>query len=116
MHEMSVISSLLRIVLAEADKANSKSVVSIRLQVGEFSDLQAAWMQRFFDIMSRGTKAEGATIKIEKVPGRMKCSECLHEFNVSLKELDALLCPKCGEKKMSLISGRQYYLKAMEVI
>jgi hydrogenase nickel incorporation protein HypA/HybF len=116
MHELPIISSILKIVLAEAEKNNSKKVVAIHLRVGVFSDLQDEWMQRYFDYVSKDTIAEGATLKIERVPAMMKCAACSHEFKVTLNDLDGLQCPKCYEKKMNLISGREYYIEGMEVI
>ena len=116
MHEISVINSLLKAVLDVAKKNDCQKIVAIHLKVGELSDLQDEWMQRYLDMLSKDTIAQGAKLKIQRVPARMKCTVCSHEFGAVLSDLDGLVCPKCGEKKMNLISGREYFIENMEVV
>jgi len=117
MHEMPVMESILKIVLKHAESNNVKKVMSVSLTVGELSDLQDEWMQKFFNYLSKDTIAEGATLKIERAPVVLKCNDCDHSFQVSARDLGDTICPKCkAEKNFSLESGREYFIKNMEAI
>ena len=116
MHELSVIDSIIKVVLDHAQKNDAKNIAAVHLRVGELSDLQDEWMQRYFDMVSKNTIAEGALLKIERAPAIMKCAACAEEYKIDVKDLDGIQCPKCGEKKGSLISGREYFIKSMEII
>lgn len=116
MHELQVTERILDIVLRHA-KANSViKVLSIQLKIGELSDLENEWVQRYFDYLSKDTIAENAQLKIERTPVVMRCDSCSHSFEVNIKEIKDIQCPDCGNKKCSLISGRDYYIKDMEVM
>jgi hydrogenase nickel incorporation protein HypA/HybF len=115
MHELPVTESILKIVLKHAEQNSVRQVVSIQLQIGKLSDLEDEWIQRYFDYLSKGTVAEGAKLKIERMPIMMKCDACATSYEAEAKKLGELVCPSCGEKGGTLLSGREYYIKDMEV-
>jgi hydrogenase nickel incorporation protein HypA/HybF len=116
MHELPVIDSILNIVVKHAAINQARQIISITLQVGAMSDLEDEWMQHYFDQLSKGTVAESAVLKISRVPVVVVCQSCDHEFEVALGERD-IVCPECcSTKGFTLLSGREYYIKEMEVI
>ena len=116
MHELPVTESILKIILAHAEKNDVRRVVTIRLQVGKLSDLEDDWLQRYFDYVSRGTPAEGARLEIERTPIRLECDDCGESYTVaSAGEIDAP-CPGCGGSNARLVAGREYFIKNMEVL
>ena len=60
MHELSVTQSILEISLEYAQKNQANHIVAIHLQVGEVTDFDDEWIQRYFDFVSKGTLAERA--------------------------------------------------------
>ncbi|MBC2716407.1 MAG: hydrogenase maturation nickel metallochaperone HypA [Desulfobacteraceae bacterium] len=116
MHELPVINSILKVVLKHAVDNNVNKVIAVHLQVGELSDLEDKWMQQYFDHLAKGGIAEGARLKIERTPVVMKCSDCGDAYIADIKQDKALVCPECGSKKNSLISGREYFVKNLEAI
>jgi hydrogenase nickel incorporation protein HypA/HybF len=116
MHELQVTEKILDIVLRHAKANNVNKVLSIQLKIGDLSDLENEWVQRYFDYLSKDTIAENARLKIERTPVVMKCDACSNSFEVNIKEIKDIQCPDCGHKKCSLISGRDYYIKDMEVM
>ena len=114
MHELPVIQSILSIVLKHADMHHVKKVHAIGLSVGRLSDLEEDWIQKYFDHLSAGTKAEGARLKIEWVQAVLSCEECGKHFEIDKTKLDGITCPACGQKKFSLVSGKEYHIKDME--
>lgn len=117
MHELPVTESILNIVLKHAEKNRVARVVSITLHIGELSDLEDQWIQHYFDYLSKNTPAEGAKLKIEKIPIVLKCRNCDQTVQISKDELGTTDCPNCGANgNFSLVSGRQYYIKEMEAV
>jgi hydrogenase nickel incorporation protein HypA/HybF len=115
MHELPVTESILNIVLRHAAANQVQAVVSIGLRVGEMSDLEDEWIQRYFDYLSKGTLAEGARLKIERVPVTIECPGCKSTYTVNIREEKDPRCPHCAATGGTMIAGREYYIKDMEV-
>jgi hydrogenase nickel incorporation protein HypA/HybF len=115
MHELPITESILKIVLKHAEMHSARKVVAIHLQVGKLSDLEDDWVQRYFDYLSKGTLAEGAKLKIERTPIVVQCHTCSTSYEVEMARMGDLVCPACGEKGGTLLSGREYTIKEMEV-
>lgn len=113
MHELPVTESIVRIAAEEAEKHNVKKVNEIKLMVGELSGLVPECIQYYFDIISKGTKIEGAQIKIIKVPITMKCESC--GFTGETHEFIQSACPICSGKSMKMVGGNEFYIDSMEV-
>jgi hydrogenase nickel incorporation protein HypA/HybF len=111
MHELPVMKSILDIVLKQAAIHNVRSVRAVQLEVGLLSDLEAQWMQRYFDYLSRGTLAQEAELKIQWNPIVFRCQECGKSFEAERKMLPEVACPACGRKHLSLVSGREYRIR-----
>ena len=116
MHELQVTERILDIVVKHAEANSVQRVLSIQLRIGELSDLENEWIQKYFDYLSKDTVANGAKLRIERAPVVMQCDECAHSFEVNMKEIKEIQCPECDNKKCSLVSGREYYIKDMEVM
>ncbi len=114
MHELPVMQSILTIVLRHATMHRVRRVHAIRLSVGTLSDLEEVWMQKYFDHLSVGTVAEGASLRIEWVPAVLRCDGCATSFELDKTKLDGIACPACGQAQFSLVSGREYHIKDME--
>jgi hydrogenase nickel incorporation protein HypA/HybF len=117
MHELSVTESVLNIALKHAKAHGVQKVLGINLRIGALSDLENEWIQRYFDYLSKGTLADGALLKIERVPASLRCDKCGQSTEVNLKELEKnWKCPACNGEKMTLSSGREFYIKNIEVL
>jgi hydrogenase nickel incorporation protein HypA/HybF len=115
MHELPVTQSILDIVLKHAMMNRVTKVHSISLAVGGLSDLQDEWIQRYFDYISKGTLAEGARLVIERTPVVLRCGGCGENVPVEVNRMKDLICPVCGNKEFTIVSGREYFIKGMEV-
>ncbi|MCJ7687293.1 MAG: hydrogenase maturation nickel metallochaperone HypA [Desulfobacteraceae bacterium] len=116
MHELQVTERILDIVLRHAQANGANKIISIQLKIGELSDLENEWVQKYFDHLSKDTIAKNAKLKIERIPVVMKCDDCEHSFEINIKEIKDIQCPECNHKKCTLMSGREYYIKDMEVV
>ena len=115
MHELPITESILKIVLKHAEMNSVRKVMVIHLQIGKLSDLQDGWIQHYFDYLSKGTLAEGAKLKIERTPIMVQCHACSRSYEAEVARMGDLVCPSCGEKGGTLVSGREYTIKEMEV-
>ena len=113
MHELPVTESILGVVLEAAQKSKARRVIAIDLVIGELASIVDDSVQFYFDILSRNTLAEGATLRFQREPGRANCSDCGHQFGV-IPPLSPL-CPACGSVRLQVTGGRQFFVESIEV-
>lgn len=112
MHELSITHNIIAICSEEAEKHKAKKVTEIRLKIGELSGMVPECIQNYFDILSAGTKVEGAVLKVEKVPLKILCRACGFQG-----VLDSMFekCPDCGSEDIKLFGGNEFYIDSLEV-
>lgn len=101
MHEVAVMSQIVELVLSEAKKRDAEKVSKVKLEIGEYTFLGEEQMRFAFEILTKGTVAEGADLDITTKRGAVECScgysgppeqpEDIHILAPILK------CPKCGK-------------------
>lgn len=116
MHELPVTENILKVVLRHAEADRAKKVVRVSLRIGELSDIIEEWLQRYFDYLSKDTPAEGAVLRIERVPVIFRCEACGTSFPVKVREVSDIVCPSCGGGKATFVSGREFIIQNIEVI
>ena len=114
MHELPVTKSILGIVLRHAEAQDVTRIVTIDLIIGALSDLEAEWIQSYFDHLSRGTPAEGAKLRVRRSPLTFFCEPCSREYTSIREELETASCPRCGSREASIVSGTDYTVESME--
>ncbi len=87
-------------------------VVRLNLVIGEFSSVVDDSIQFYWDMMAKDTIAAGAQLCFERVPGRMQCVTCQHEFLHS--NFDGA-CPACGGARVLVVDGNQFRLDSIEI-
>jgi hydrogenase nickel incorporation protein HypA/HybF len=113
-HELSIMSNILDIVLEYAGKAGAKKVSKINLVVGDLSDLIPEWMQTYFEFVSKDTIAEQAKLEINRVSAVIRCKQCGKEFTLN-RESWQFSCPACQSADIELLSGREFTVESIEV-
>ncbi len=113
-HELSIMSNILDIVLEYAGKAGAKKVSKIHLIVGDLSDLIPEWMQTYFEFVSKDTIAESAKLEINRVPAVIRCKQCNYEFTLN-RENWQFCCARCQSSEIELVSGREFTVESIEV-
>jgi len=115
MHELQVTKGILEAVLDHAARSSARKVLKVRLIVGELTDFKQEWIQRYFDLLSKASIAEGAHITVERVPAAFLCHDCGCDFHVDIRVVDRVLCPQCSGTSFSLERGRELLIQDMEV-
>lgn len=68
MHELPLLENVFSIII-DAARANSASkIISVSVRLGPFTDADELWLNRYFEVLARGTCAEGAVLKITRDP------------------------------------------------
>jgi len=114
-HELPVTRSIVDIVLRYAGANKVRRIVAVDLSIGALSDLEAEWIQSYFDHLSKGTLAEGAEIRVRRSPLSFRCDPCGTAFEATREELASACCPECGSREISVTSGTGYMVESMEV-
>ena len=69
MHELSIARSVLEAVQRHLPPGRPLSVRTVRVRLGEEAGIAPESLTFCFDLVSRGTPAEGAALEIERVAG-----------------------------------------------
>ncbi len=112
MHELPVTEQIMEIVLDHARKAKAQRVIKINLVIGELSSFVGESIQFYFDLFSKETEAENASLSISRVPARARCQACKQEFNPGGINW---FCPACGGPVEEILGGREFYVESIEV-
>jgi hydrogenase nickel incorporation protein HypA/HybF len=110
MHELPITENILQIALRHAGDA--KRITRINLVIGDLSAVIGESVQFYWDIISKGTIAEGATLHFERIRASFHCNDCENEFEPDGRVFE---CPQCGSDRVNLVAGREFLLESIEV-
>ncbi|MBN2078717.1 MAG: hydrogenase maturation nickel metallochaperone HypA [Spirochaetes bacterium] len=113
MHELSVMTSILEIVLEHAHRNGARKVSRVNLRIGRLSDIIPEWAQSYFDMLSKETIAEEAELAIERIPVKVRCRACGHEH--TFPEKWEFTCVQCGSADIELLEGREFTVTSIEI-
>ncbi len=111
MHELTVVSNIFKIILQTAKNNNLSKISKINIKVGRQRHLAPDLMEFAFNSVSKNTIAAGASLAIERVDIRMRCSSCGLDFVVGD---NTYLCISCGSPKLETISGKDLLIESIE--
>ena len=112
MHEVGIAQQVLQIVESRAREHGDGRVRSLRLCIGELSGVEPQSLQFALDVCSQGTRAEGMSVEIRRVPALLRCRRCSHEHKFD--EVEAT-CPACGSNEMELVGGDDLHVESFEM-
>lgn len=112
MHELAITEEILRIAIEHAERADVEHITDIHLVIGELSSVVDDSVQFYFDFTSPGTIAEGAALHFRRLPTRLRCRGCGHEFEPDGTDWR---CPACESMGGDVVAGREFYLDSIEV-
>ena len=112
MHELAITQNMLDVVLEKGEEAGVKEVKRINLVIGEMSGFVEECVRFYFDFISKGTIAEGATLSFKTISTKAQCRNCGKQFE--LKEFD-WTCPYCHGDRLEVIAGKELFVESIEV-
>ena len=111
-HELSLMNDALELAIAHAHAEGGSKIHRIVLQVGDRSGVVAEALAFAFDVVSRGTLADGATLDIQTMPALCYCHHCRTNFQPS-GWIDE--CPTCQRISTDLRQGHELQLASLEL-
>ena len=112
MHEMSLAEGMRGIVEAQAKAHAFARVTRLRVEIGAFAGVEKDALAFAFDVVMRGSPAEGATLEMIDLPATALCYDCMKSVPITGR-LDP--CPLCGGGKLMPQGGDEMRIKDMEV-
>lgn len=76
MYEVSLMENALAIALTQAKSQGAKQIHCLKMNVGELSGVVPEALEFAFDVVVRGSIAQGAKLKIERIPVTCYCLSC----------------------------------------
>lgn len=112
MHEMSLCESIVQTLEEQARIQQYQQVQIVRLLIGALAGVEESALRFGFDVVTRGTLAEGAQLEIEHVPAKAWCLPCAKAVEIQ-QRYDA--CPLCGSYQLQITAGDELQIKELEV-
>jgi hydrogenase nickel incorporation protein HypA/HybF len=112
MHELPITENILRIALDYAEKSNATRVTGLNLVIGQLSSVVDDSVQFYWDIVSKETLCEGATLHFQRIPAEMICLDCGHTYTLS-RGLEA--CPQCASFRIKVHAGEEFRLESIDI-
>ena len=112
MHELSIASSVLEAVQAEAARHPGAVVAKVAVRVGELSGIDPGALAFCFEALVAGTEWRSLKLEIETRPRRHLCRDCGKTFTVADYDF---VCPACGGLQTQCIGGDELELLYLEL-
>lgn len=111
MHELAVTENILNIAIRHATESEASRITDLYLMVGELASIVDDSVQFYWDFVSEGTMAAGATLHFRRVAAQMQCQVCQHIYSPN----ESLPCPACTSTHSRVIAGEEFFLEAIDV-
>ncbi|MCX7892468.1 MAG: hydrogenase maturation nickel metallochaperone HypA [Burkholderiales bacterium] len=112
MHEMSLAEGVLAIIEDAARRERFARVKAVRLEIGRLAGVEPDAMRFCFDVVTRGSVAEGCRLEIVDTPGTAWCMHCAQPVEVAQRYDD---CPRCGGHQLTVTGGTEMKVRELEV-
>lgn len=112
MHEMSICEGILQVIEDQAVRQKFTEVKRVRLEIGPLAGVERDALFFSYDVVSRGSIAEGSKLEVIELPVKGWCMPCGKPVDVQ-QRYDA--CPDCGSYQVEITGGDELRIKDMEV-
>ena len=110
LHEATLAENILEIAFETAEKCRAEKILAIGLTLGEMSGVEVESLTLSFDVLKKNTPADGAELKIKRVPIMATCNKCGKNFRL---ENYNFFCPEC-DGILILQSGRELLVEFVD--
>ncbi|PKU24932.1 hydrogenase maturation nickel metallochaperone HypA [Telmatospirillum siberiense] len=111
MHEASIVSGLMRILLDHAARHGVRRIASVTVKVGRLRSVEPRALIGCFEVFAEDTIAEGAELLVESVPIRGRCDDCGAEMEIAGF---VFRCDRCQGGRITVTSGQELYIDSFE--
>ena len=114
MHEFNICQTIVDTVNEHASRLPNPSarITKTVIVMGLLRQLVPEYMQTAYEILTKGTKAEGSVLEVKHEAVTFTCDAC---GKVNKTTEIKFSCPSCGSKRGRVDGGRELYLESLEV-
>ncbi len=112
MHEMSIAEGILQVLEDQAASQQYEKVKAVWLEIGPLANIDANALTFCFDVVMKGSLAEGAKLTIISLPGMAYCLQCSETVSIT-QRYDS--CSHCGSYQLQVTQGDEMRIKELEV-
>lgn len=113
MHELPITQSILDIALQYGEQARAKRITDLYLVIGQLSSVLDESVQFYWDIIAKGSIAEGARLHFERIPAALECLDCGEKYAITKGTLTS--CPQCDSISVNITAGNEFRLDSIEI-
>lgn len=113
----------MKTVLDSAQDKSASRVKAIHLEIGDLLFLNPEQLEFWMRELFKGTIAQDAEIKMERVKPEIKCSKCDYEGEIRLEDNPlyhihppAFFCPKCNTHDVKIARGNECLIRDIEIL
>jgi hydrogenase nickel incorporation protein HypA/HybF len=122
MHEVAIMSDIIRAALAELGKHDVTAVEEMVLVVGDLTSLGEDQLTFAYEVMTKDTLLEGSRLVVEHEGVVLSCPSCGYDGPAATLESDyrehtvpILSCPECGGS-VKVTAGEACRISSLKVI
>lgn len=113
MHEITLCQRALELMEQQARQHDARRITGVWLKIGAFSCVETSALTFCFDLVCRGTLAEGCKLHIEEQQAECWCPEC--EQYVTLLTQRVRRCPQCQSDKLHIVADDGMQIQRLEI-
>jgi hydrogenase nickel incorporation protein HypA/HybF len=109
MHELSIANAVLATARAHAE---DQPVALVAMRVGTLRQVVPASLRFYWEIVTRGTPCDGATLELTVVQTRLRCEDCGHQWKLLAP---SFRCPECSSAAVHVTAGEELEIEFLEL-
>jgi hydrogenase nickel incorporation protein HypA/HybF len=103
---------VVKTILASVERAGASRVNSVELELGISGHFTEEAVRQYFQLLTQGTPAEGATLTLSWLPATYQCLSCQHRFESTSSPAT---CPLCGDVALEISHQDECSIRSVEV-
>jgi hydrogenase nickel incorporation protein HypA/HybF len=108
-HELSLADAVVTIA---REHARGRPVSAVDVRIGRLRQVVPDALAFAFELVAAGTEVEGAELRVEHIPVRVRCARCGAE---SEAPEFPLACAECGSVDVEVVAGDELLVESLEI-
>lgn len=113
MHEITLCQHALEIMQHHAQQNGAQRITAVWLEIGAFSCVEAESLRFCFDVVCRGTLAQGCELHLQQQQAQCWCHDCQAEVELLIPQV--LVCPQCSGRNLRVIADDGMQIQRLEI-
>jgi hydrogenase nickel incorporation protein HypA/HybF len=113
MHEITLCQRALELIEQQAVAHGAKRITGVWLKIGAFSCVETSALSFCFDLVCRGTIAEGCKLHLEEQEAECWCESC--QQYVTLLTQRVRRCPQCNSDTLQIVADDGLQIRRIEI-